>query len=290
MHHHHTSGTAAKRLLATAGLTASIMVVEAVGSLVTGSLALMADAGHMLTDLLALGLALGAVLMSRRPANNRRTYGYVRLEVLAALLNSAVLLVLAGSIVYEACQRWFAPTLMRPAVVMAVAALGLLANVAGLLVLGHHSTNLSVRSAFLHVLGDTLSSLGVLLGAGLVLLTGWNRVDAVISMMIAVVMALGTVRLLREVVDVLMESAPRGINTEAVRRAMTATAGVLEVHDLHVWSISRELPALTAHVSLASDHAAPEVLRSLQLLLQREFGIEHTTLQLEAQPVTPCGC
>ena len=292
MHQHPPTSThtAGRRLLATAGLTLIIMICEAYGSLITGSLALLADAGHMLTDLLALTVTLAALIFSRRPATARRTYGYVRLEVLAALFNSAILLLLAGSIVYEACQRWFQPTLMRPAIVMAIAAVGLLANVIGLIILGSHSTNLSVRSAFLHVLGDTLSSLGVLLGAGVVLVTGWNRVDAVISLAIAMVMALGTVRLLREVVDVLMESAPRGISTEAVRRAMAGVTGVLEVHDLHIWSISRDLPALTAHVSVSSRPDDGHTLVTLQALLRHDFGIEHSTLQLETPPIEGCGC
>jgi cobalt-zinc-cadmium efflux system protein len=280
------------RLLATFVTTAVVMFAEAGGGWVTGSLALWADAGHMLFDLLALGVALGAQWVAQRPADGRRTYGYRRLEVLAALVNSMALVGIAVAIGFEAWERWATPAPVLVGPMMAVAGVGLVANLLSLWLLGgHHHHDLNVRGAFLHILGDTLSSVGVIIGGVIILATGWNRIDAVLSCVIACIIVVGSINLLREVVDVLLESAPQGVDTAAVRAALTDVAGVEQVHDLHIWSITVGMPALSAHIVVASPSDDPYSLRrTLQQTLQTRFGIEHATLQMEASLSEGCGC
>ncbi len=281
------------RLLATLAVTATIMVAEAVGGYVSGSLSLLADAGHMLTDLLALGVAYAALRLGGRPADDRRTYGYRRLEVLAALLNGIALVGVAGSIVVEAVDRWRAPEQVEVGTMMTVAAVGLLANLIGLVLLGHgHGhDNLNVRSAFLHVLGDTLSSLGVLLGGVVIFYTGWSRVDPLLSIIISLVIGVSSYRLLREMVDVLLESAPRGLSTDRIRQAIVNVDKVARVHDLHVWSITQGLVALSAHVVLRAPNDDPhQVLTHVQNMLRERFAIAHVTLQIDRAESDHCGC
>ena len=262
--------TTARRFLATLGVTAIIMIAEVVGGLWSGSLALLADAGHMLTDLLALLVAFAAAALAALPADDRRTYGYRRLEILAALVNGVALVVVSGSIVVEALHRWVAPRPIDTQVMSAVAALGLAANLVGLWLLGGHRNNLNVRGAFLHMLGDAFSSVGVLAAAGVVALTGWGRADAVVSLLIGAVIVVTSFSLLREVVEVLLEATPRGIDTEKVRRCICAVDGVDGVFDLHIWSITSEMPALSAHV-VVTDPAADRdaLLRAIQHELAR---------------------
>jgi cobalt-zinc-cadmium efflux system protein len=215
-HVHDTSRPGAhRRLAATLAVTITIMVAEVAGGLISGSLALLADAGHMLTDALALLIAFVALLLAARPADDRRTYGYRRLEILAALINGVALVVVSGSILIEAVERWMMPREVDARVMSGVAVVGLVANLVGLGLLGGHRGNLNVRAAFLHVLTDTLSSVGVLAGAFVIALTGWTRADALISAAIAVAIAAGSFTLLREVVEVLLEAAPRGIDTRS---------------------------------------------------------------------------
>lgn len=286
------SGTGARRkLAATMLVTCTLMVAEAIGGWISGSLALMADAGHMLTDFLALGVAFAAISLSRRPANERATYGYRRVEILGALVNGIALVVVSGSIAYEAVQRWFAPREIDFALMAGVAAIGLVANLIGLWLLRGHGQNLNLRGAFLHVLGDTLTSVGVLVGAGLIALTGWMRIDALISIGIACVIVVTSLILLREVLNVLLEAAPPGIDTEEVRRTIGGVRGVDQVHDLHVWSITSGLPALSAHVVVSDPSSDPQtVLSNIQSLLRSKFEIDHSTLQIEPRALDDCGC
>ncbi len=266
------------RLGVALGLAASFMVVEVVGGLLANSLALLADAGHMLSDAGALGLALFAAWIARRPPSARRTWGYHRAEILAALANGAALLAIAAFIVVEAVRRLGDPPQVRPGVMIPVAALGLVINLAMLWVLspGRHAS-LNVKGAWLHVLTDTLGSVqaivaGVLIAA-LVVYSGWG--------------------VLQEAVAVLMESAPGAVDVDEVRAAMLAVPGVRGVHDLHVWSISTSFVALSAHVEAAEgEHGA--VLERVRGLLASRFGIRHTTIQVETavapvplQPVPP---
>jgi cobalt-zinc-cadmium efflux system protein len=292
-HVHDTSRPGAhRRLAATLAVTITIMVAEVAGGLISGSLALLADAGHMLTDALALLIAFVALLLAARPADDRRTYGYRRLEILAALINGVALVVVSGSILIEAVERWMMPREVDARVMSGVAVVGLVANLVGLGLLGGHRGNLNVRAAFLHVLTDTLSSVGVLAGAIAIALTGWTRADALISAAIAVAIAAGSFTLLREVVEVLLEAAPRGIDTERVRQTIGDINGVDGVHDLHVWSITSGMPALSAHVTVKDPAFDPhEVLMAIRSRLRELYSIDHSTLQIERNDEGDCsGC
>ncbi len=276
--------------MATLLVTAVIMVAEVAGGILSGSLALLADAGHMLTDVLALIVAFAAVTLGRRPADTRRTYGYKRLEILAALANSVALVAVSGSILFEAYERWREPVQVHLPTMAAVASLGLGANLLSLWLLGHERPDLNVRAAFLHILGDALSSLGVLAAAGLIAVTGFTRLDALLSVVIAAVIVFTSLRLLREVIEVLLEAAPSGIDTEQVRRTIVGVAGVDHVHDLHVWSIGSGMPALSAHVVVSDPSRDPDsVLAAIQTRLRNEYAIDHSTLQLERTSAAHCG-
>jgi cobalt-zinc-cadmium efflux system protein len=290
-HDHDHRPKTTRRLLATLAVTVLIMVAEAVGGWLSGSLALLADAGHMLTDALALLIAFAAVALSGLPADDRRTYGYRRLEILAALVNGVALVVLSVSIAWEALERWNSPREIDAVVMSVVATIGLVANLVGLWLLGGHRSNLNVRGAFLHILGDTLSSVGVLVAAGLIALTGWTRLDAIVSLCIAVVIVITSISLLREVIEVLLEAAPKGIDTDEVRRAICDVDGVNGVFDLHIWSITSGMPALSAHV-VVSDPAADRdaILMAIHSVLRDRFHIDHSTLQLEAGAHEDCYC
>lgn len=267
------------------------MVAELVGGWLSGSLALLADAGHMLTDVLALLVAFTAVVLSNRPADDRRTYGYRRLEILAALLNGVALVALSGTILYEATHRWMEPRVIHVPIMGGVAVVGLGANLVSLMLLRGGRENLNVRGAFLHVLGDTLSSVGVLAGAGIIAWTGWQRIDPLLSVAIALIIIASSVALLREVVDVLLESAPRGLDTERVRACIANVDGVLAIHDLHIWSITTGLPALSAHVVVEARPTDPyAVLHAVQTRLADDFSIRHATLQIECLGHDDCGC
>jgi cobalt-zinc-cadmium efflux system protein len=279
------------RLIGTLALTSAIMFVEAFGGYASGSLALLADAGHMLTDVLALLVAFGAVSLGALPADERRTYGYRRLEILAALVNGVALVVISASIVYEAVWRWLNPHPVETRLMALIAMLCLLGNVGGLLLLRHERANLNIRAAFLHILADTLSSVGVLAAAGAMSLTGWTRLDAVVSVLIALLIIVSSVSLLREVMEVLLEAVPRGLDTEKIRRSIGTVEGVDEVHDLHVWSITTGLAALSAHVVVGDASIDPyRVLSVVQERLRTEYAIDHATLQVEAKAKTGCGC
>mgnify|MGYP006271180999 CR=1 FL=1 len=289
LHGHHAH--ARSRLALTAVVTAFLVLAELVGGLLSGSLALLADAGHMLTDLLALLLAFVALVLSQKPADDRRTYGYRRLEILAALINGVALVLISGSVFYEAVQRWQAPSAIRPGLMAGVAALGLFANGVGLLLLHENRQNLNIRGAFLHVLGDTLSSVAVLVSAGVIALTGWTRIDPLLSMGIALLIVTTSVAMLREVFNVLLEAAPPGIDTEEVRKTIGSARGVAQVHDLHIWSITSGVPALSAHVVVPNPQDDPhQVLQTIQSQLQRRHDIDHATLQIERVPLAQCGC
>lgn len=269
-------------------VTGTLMVAEAVGGWWSGSLALLADAGHMLTDLLALVVAFAAVSIAARPADAKATYGYRRIEILAALFNGLTLVGLSLGIGWEAVERWNQPGPIQIEVMGTVAAIGLAANLLGLWLLHDHDHNLNTRGAFLHVLGDALTSVGVLVGAGIIALTGWTRIDAIISIGIAAVIVFTSLLLLRDVFNVLMEAAPPGLDTETIRKTIVAVPGVEGVHDLHVWSITTGMPALSAHV-VAPQSNPSDLLPNIQAVLRERFQIDHATLQIEKDPEHPCG-
>jgi len=274
----------ARRLKSVITLTAAILLVEAAGGLASGSLALLSDAGHMLTDVLALVLSLMAVRFSSLPASPEKTYGYHRLEILTALVNGSLLILVSGVLVYKAIHRYLAPVPIASPVMIGVALVGLAANLAGLVILSGHRDNLNIRGARMHILGDALSSAGVVAASIIMALSGWYRLDSIVAGAIAIVIAVGAVRLVREAVDVLLEAAPAGIRLEEVSRAISAVPGVREVHDLHVWSITTGLPALSGHVRVdgGATTIGDELLTRIQQTLRDRFGIVHTTIQIES--------
>jgi cobalt-zinc-cadmium efflux system protein len=282
----HGAGTSLRRLAWSLGVTALVMVAEAVGGFLSGSLALLSDAGHMLTDAGALGLALVAAYLAARPADDKRTFGFRRAEVLAAQVNVGALVVISGWIGWEAVVRLqggggHAIDLRLMGI---IATIGLVANLAILWFLKHEH-GLNARSAFLHVLADTISSVAILAGAGVMAIRpGLWWLDPLLSLIISALILWGAVRLVLEITDILMESVPRHLDVAAVTRQMEGAEGVIAVHDLHIWSISSGLYALSAHVVVHADAVGRNdaILTEVKAALRRTFGIDHTTLQIES--------
>jgi cobalt-zinc-cadmium efflux system protein len=288
----HASGVPARRSLAlTIGLTAAIMFVEAAGGYWANSLSLLSDAGHMLTDVLALGMALFAISVALRPATARRTYGYYRVEILSALINGVLLVVISLAIFYEASRRFVHPEPVEGGLVLVVAAVGLLADLAGMWILSGSSHSVNVRSARLHVAGDALSSGGVLAGGIVIMLTSWYTIDALLSFAIGIVILVGAWRILKETVDILLESAPVGMEQVEVSSAIRCVPGIKEVHDLHIWSITSGMIALSGHVVLdaAALSCSDDVLNRIKEMLRERFDIEHTTIQVESESYSEVG-
>lgn len=284
-HHHHRHGQDGgdiKRLGTVLALTATYTVAEVVGGLLANSLALLADAGHMLTDNLALGIALFAAWSARRPPDRVRTYGYQRAEILAALFNGVALVVIAGYIVWEAVARFRSPPVVEYRLMAAVAGGGLLVNVVGAWILhGREKGSLNVRGAYLHVLGDMLGSVGALLAAGLLALFGWSWADPAAGVFIACIIVYSSVNLILESVNVLMEGAPAHLDVAEIRRCLLDVPGVADIHDLHLWSLGGSHPLLTAHLVLDAEGRTCSALREATDRLRERFGIDHATLQVE---------
>jgi cobalt-zinc-cadmium efflux system protein len=286
--HEHSHGRAARsrrRLLVVLVLTAIYMLAEALGGWWTGSLALLADAGHMLTDVAALGLALMAVWFGARPATPRKTFGYYRLEILAAFVNGVALVVISLFIFYEAYERWHAPPVIEHGGVMiAVAVGGLLTNLACAWMLhGDHHDDLNVRGAWLHVLGDALGSVGAIAAGVLVSVYGWYAADPLFSALIGVLVIWSSWKLIGEATNVLLEGTPAHISLAAVEDAIRDTRGVEDVHDLHVWTITAGRDALSAHVIHAQAISQPDLLKELRAKLHDRFGVDHLTIQMETE-------
>jgi len=281
-----TAGAASwRRLALTLVLTGVVMLVELIAGFWTGSLALLADAAHMLTDAAGLGLALFAIWIAHRPPTPAKTYGYYRAEILAALVNALVLLVVAGGILAEAWKRWWAPGDVLAAPMAAVAALGLGVNLLSAALLHHGAhASLNVRAAYLEVVSDALSSLAALVAAGVMLTTGWTGADAVASALIALFILPRTWGLLRQAVNVLLEGTPPHLELAQIEAAMCAIPGVRRVHDLHVWTLTSGREAMSAHVVVDDVGQSERLLEALHALLHARFGIDHTTVQLETEP------
>ena len=279
------------RLRWAVGLTASILLLEAAGGVLARSLALLSDSGHMMTDLLALLLCLFAVSVAARPATDRKTYGYYRLEILTALVNGSLLVVLSLYLFYEAVHRLMRPRPVETGLMLAIALVGLLANLIGIAILSPSRQNLNMRAALLHVLGDAFSSVGVILGGLVMKLTGWYRVDPLISLVIGGVILWGALRLMKEACDILLEGAPIGLGLAEVSRAIASVEGVVEIHDLHVWSITTGMPALSGHVVVRDSSLAntDQVLNRIKTMLEDRFGICHTTVQVESERYVEVG-
>ncbi|MGQ0546745.1 MAG: cation diffusion facilitator family transporter [Betaproteobacteria bacterium] len=281
-HHHGHARGAGTALRAAAGLTVGFAVLEAIGGWWTGSLALLSDAGHMLTDSAALGLGAVAAWMARRPPSSRHSYGLGRAEVLASLANAGAMLVIVTAIAFEAVLRLRQPGEVNGAVAAAIAAAGLVLNMVVLRWLGPHARDLNTRAARLHVIGDALGSLAALFASVVIALSGWTTIDPLASLVICGLIAASSWRLLRESLHALMEGVPRGLSVEAIGGEMARVEGVVSVHDLHVWLLSGSRAALSAHVVVSSMAAWDRVLAELQARLHDRFGIDHVTLQPES--------
>jgi len=266
------------------GLVVAYMAAEVVGGLASNSLALLADAGHMLADAGALGLSLFAIWAAQRPATPQRTFGYHRMEILAALANGAVLIAISIFIVVEAYRRWLAPPAVQGGLMLAVACGGLVVNLAGLWILhGGRGESLNVRGAWLHVLTDALGSVQAIVAGALISGFGWNWADPLASVMIGILVVFSSWSLLKEAVAVLMEGVPAAIALADVVGAISGVPGVVAVHDLHVWTITSGFVALSAHVVVAPA-CKEDVLWRVRAVLHERFGIDHSTIQVERAP------
>ncbi|HZU87341.1 MAG TPA: cation diffusion facilitator family transporter [Anaerolineaceae bacterium] len=306
MHSHVNSG-ASRRLILSLGLTSLVLAAEVIGGIWTGSLALLSDAAHVFMDIFALALSYLALRLSNLPANDRHSYGYHRLEVLAALVNGVTLAVIAVWIWGEAIERFQSPQDIRSLEMLIIAAIGLAVNLVVAFVLGshththnegeehHHSDgeqvparqDLNLRAAYLHVVGDAISSVGVILAGILVSITRWQWVDPLISVMIGALIMISAYRVTRSSLHILIEGTPEGLSVEEISTAMRQVNGVEEVHDLHVWSICSGNIALSAHIVAVQEFQSP--LADIQEVLHRRFGIHHTTIQVDNGDKTNCG-
>ena len=282
------TGRHRRRLLLVVAITASVFVAQVIGGILSGSLALLADAGHMLTDSTGLIIALIAATLATRPATPARTYGLQRVEVLAAMINGLLLVGIAVWVLLRAVDRWNQPVEISSGLMLVVAVVGAAANTAGLLILrGGKDESLNLRGAYLEVLGDLLGSLTVIAAALVITLTGYTRADSIASLLIFVLIIPRAFSLLRDVVDVLLEATPRGIDLDQIRRHILDIDGVADVHDLHAWTITSGVPVLSAHVVVDTDHLtdtrAGQVLDRLGECLGEHFDVDHCTFQLEPE-------
>lgn len=284
-HHHHAAVGAdnERRVLLALLLTGTFMLVEAVGGVIAGSLALIADAGHMLTDTAALALAWVAFRVANRPADPRRSYGYHRVQVLAAFANGGALLMIVIWIAVEAVRRLFDPVEVLGGTMLAIAAVGLLVNgVAFWLLRGGDRENLNIRAASLHIMGDLLGSVGAIAAAGVILATGWWAVDPILSLLVSLLILASAWRLVRQSGHILMEGTPSDVDSFHLRELVPASVPeVIDVHHVHIWSLTPERPVVTLHARIdrAADHDA--VLARIKKLLLDRFGIDHSTIQIE---------
>ncbi|MCL7375370.1 cation diffusion facilitator family transporter [Streptomyces sp. NPDC057539] len=274
------------RLRIALSITLSVMVVEIVGGIASDSLALFADAAHMATDAVGLGMALLAIHFAARPADETRTFGFARAEILAALANCVLLLGVGGFLLYEAIERFLVPPETRGGLTIIFALVGMAANLVSLsLLMRGQKESLNVRGAYLEVLADTLGSLAVLVSAVIILTTGWQTADPIAGLLIGLMIVPRTVKLLRETLNVLLEAAPKNVDMNEVRAHMLALPGVADVHDLHVWTITSGMPVLSAHVVVDQDAldavGHEKILHDLQGCLGHHFDVEHCTFQLE---------
>lgn len=283
--HNHNHITNKKALTLSFLLIAGFMFVEFIGGILTNSLALLSDAGHMLSDAVALGLSLAAVIFGQKAATLERTYGYKRFEILAALLNGIALVVLSSYILYEAIMRIASPPPVIGKGMMIIAVVGLLINivVAFILSRGETKDNLNIRSAFMHVLGDLLGSVGAIIAALLILLFGWNIADPIASMIVSVIVLYSGWHILKDSVNILMESKPSHIDTGKVIEILTAIPDVEDVHDLHIWMITQEFPSLTAHIKVKNNSDRDLILEQALEVLTKHTGIKHITIQIEGR-------
>ncbi len=285
-HHGHVHAeTPSRPLFVAFSITASVLVLELVGGLLTGSVALLADAGHMLTDAGALGIAMLAAWAATQPRRPRHSFGYGRAEILAALLNGLLLGGVSVGIAIESFSRLGEPSAVDAGPMMAIAAIGLGANVAsGSFLLRHAHENLNVRAALFHVAGDALGSIAALSAGAAIWLFDFTRADAIAGLVIAALLVAGAIRLVRESVEILLEGTPRHLDLDSIAREVTSLAGVARIHDLHIWTVGSGFTAMSAHVDLQAGADAEAVRRSVHQLLHQRYAIAHTTIQTESAP------
>ncbi len=284
-HKHEYRSHERKRLIITSAITGGVFIVEVIGGIITNSLALISDAGHMLTHLFALLVSLFALFFAAKPPTEKKTYGFYRLEILAALFNGITLFVITLWIFYEAYQRFMHPEVISSGKMFVVALVGLIANVACAYILkggGHgHEHSLNVRAAFLHMLGDTLSSVGVIIGAAIIYYTNWFIVDPIISVMLCVLILIWSYKLVMESVDVLLEATPEGINIDEVIGSLKQIPGVDNAHDIHIWTITSGMYSMSGHIDtkdmLISD--TTRLSKEINRILSQKFKIGHTVIQ-----------
>lgn len=285
MHNHNEDRQINKQgLIIAFVITFVIMIAEIIGGVVSNSLALLSDAGHMFTDAFALGLSLWAIKMAQKPATHHKTFGYHRLEILAALANGILLILISIWIFYEAYQRFFNPPEIKSGLMLVVAIIGLIGNFIGLTILQKSSqNNLNVRGALLHMLGDTLSSVGVIIGGVFIAFTGWKMIDPIVSILINGFIIHSAFQLIFESGEVLLEAVPRGLVLPEVVAEVKKVPGVRDLHDLHIWTITSGLHALSGHILIDDQQisAGTAILQEVEEVLEHKFGITHTTLQLE---------
>lgn len=277
-------GTEIYRLKLAMAITGVYFAAEVIGGFLTNSLALLSDAGHMFSDIAALAMSLFAFQMARRPATMKRTYGYHRLEILAALINGLSLWLIVGVIFTAAYNRFFDPPEVQSEGMLIVASLGLAVNIAaGVILYGSHHESLNIHGAFLHVLGDALGSLGAIFAGLVMVFTGWYLADPLVSVFIGLLILYSSWNLIRESMSILMQSVPTGIDLEEVRMAIERIQGVQKVHDLHVWAVTSGIFTLSAHAVTDGNEDFHRVLNEIEEMLRDRFRIEHTTIQLETE-------
>ncbi len=280
--HDHTRSGSTRALKTVLAITAAFMVAEVVGGLIAGSLALLADAAHMFSDALSLGIALFASWLAARPGGPSQTFGYRRAEILAALFNGVSLVAISIWIFVEAGMRFGDPPNVEGGLMLVIAALGLLVNLGAARILhAHAESSLNVSAAMRHVIADALGSIGAIVAALIILLTDWEYADPAVSVLIGLLIVASSWSILRDSVQILLEGSPPGTNVGEVGQAMAATAGVKQVHDLHVWTITSGFPALAAHVLVDRETDCHATRRELETMLHERFGLDHTTLQVD---------
>lgn len=289
-HHHHHAELTGRKLGIACLLSLLILAVLAVGGWLSNSLALMADAGHVLTDIAALALSWYATRQATRPADEHRTFGYHRTGILAALVNAVTLILIAVVIAYQAYGRLWHPVAVESGIMMGVAAVGLVLNLGiGFWLMDESEHSLNVRSAYLHVMGDAAASAGVIVGGLAIALTGWFIIDPILSVAIAVFIAYGAWQVVDESLHILMEGVPRDLSLPGLVNELKAIEGVREIHDLHVWSIASGMTSLSCHVLIEDAHITRSmaIVAACNALLETKYGIEHTTIQAEAEHCSP---
>ncbi|KOO47072.1 cation diffusion facilitator family transporter [Priestia koreensis] len=282
-HGHHHGSNNKKALGFSFILIAAYMIIEVIGGIWTNSLALLSDAGHMLSDAVALGLSYMAIKFGEKKATNSKTYGYKRFEILAAFLNGIALIVIAIFIFIESYHRFTNPPDVISSGMLTISIIGLLINIATAYILmrGDKDENLNVKSAFLHVIGDMLGSIGAIVAALLIMFFNWGIADPLASVIVAILILVSGFRVTKESVHILMEGAPPGLDVDDIKKTLLALPAVSDVHDLHVWSITSDFPALSCHVVVRDQTEQASILKMVNNVLHDEYGLHHTTIQVD---------